>query len=55
MTNKANQKFIDDDGMIDRAANAHHRRCVRNGLIYAHPNKGLSKVDGDLNNERETA
>lgn len=59
MTKNTNQKFkqahIDDDGMIARAANAHHHRCVRNGLIFAQPNRGLLEVDGDLKNERETA
>lgn len=52
---KFKQEPIDDGDMIARATNAHHRRCVRNGLIYAQPNKGLLGVDGDLKNERETA
>lgn len=39
---------MNDREMSVRATVALNRRCVRNGLIHAQPDKGLSKVEGDL-------
>ena len=39
---------MSDKKLIDRATLAYYRRCVRNGLIFNQPDKGLSEVDGDI-------
>lgn len=36
-----------DIELIDRAMKAYQQRCVRNGLIFNQPHKGLSEVDGN--------
>lgn len=39
---------MSDKELMDRTTTAYHRRCVRNGWIYAQPNNGLSEVNGDM-------
>lgn len=39
---------MSDKKLIDRATMAYRRRCIRHGLIFSQPDKGLSGVEGDL-------
>ena len=39
---------LTDEEVIVRATMAYRARCSRKGLIFNHPNKGLSEVAGDI-------
>lgn len=38
---------MSDRKLIYRATKAYYQHCLRNGLIFSQPDKGLSEVDGD--------